>query len=171
MPSRRPMMRDLRMPKTVLHRIVLHIRKEWIPSAANRFSGASSRIFPRGNLQIWRHVRRSIMDGMNAADVFPLRPLVEHSGFMVRVAFEGLRQYISLLSPPVYLIYPTLQNHRMTKAAAFFLIQYWPGMMWYSVSLELASRMRNLKTHPGHIWAAARNLHTQWQMLCLEVTM
>lgn len=65
------------MLKTVLDRIGFHIRAEWIPSADNRFADAFSRRFPREDLHIRRHVRRSVVDVMKAVDVFPFLPLEE----------------------------------------------------------------------------------------------
>lgn len=82
--AHRPAMtRELRRLGAVLDNMGLHIKSEWMPSVANCFADALSRRFPRGDLQIRRTVRLSVLDGMRAPiDAFPFQPVWEHPVFL-----------------------------------------------------------------------------------------
>lgn len=173
----RPMMRELRRLKSVLDRMGLHIKSEWIPSAANRFADALSRRFPRGDLQIRRHVRRSVMDGMRAPiDAFPFRPVGEHPVFLRRQAFKELsedwsKEDVRLLCPPVELITPTLLKLQQTRAPALLLIPDWPRQPWHSAATRMASRVDRLEAPPEDIWEAHRKMNPSWRLLLLELNL
>lgn len=123
-----PMMRELRRLKTVLDRQGFRIKAEWIPSVTNKFADGLSRRFFRGDLQIRRRLRRSVVAGMKApVDVFPYRPLGEHPGFARRQAFEELRKEwdsaeVRLLCPPVDLITSTVHKLQESGAPAILMI-------------------------------------------------
>ena len=76
--ARRPMMRGLGRLKVVLDRLGICIRVKWIPSAANKFADTLSRRLAREYLQVQKKLRRSVLTGMKARDVFKYRPLGEH---------------------------------------------------------------------------------------------
>lgn len=81
---------------------------------ANKYADILSRRFPRGDLQIRKHLWRSIADIMSASiDAFKLRPLGEHLSFMRPAVFEEPDRYwgkyeVILICPPVDLIGPTM---------------------------------------------------------------
>lgn len=175
--SSRAMMRELRRLKRVLDRHGLHIRTEWLPSVANKFADALSRRFPRGDLQIRRQLRRSVVDGMEAPiDSFPYRPLGEHPVFRRRQAWTELnskwdRQTVRLLCPPVDLITPTLIKLRQTRAPAVLLIPHWPRQPWFRHAESMSSRMKVLNRAPDDVWAAQRALNPQWRLAMLDMNM
>ena len=132
----RPMMQELRKLKLSLDRLGLQIRSEWIPSVANRFADGPSRRFPRGDFQIQRQLRHSVVAGMKAPiDVFKHRPLGDPPVFRRRNAFDELQQpwdksEVRLLCPPVDLITATLQKLEVSQTPEMLLIPNWPRQGW-----------------------------------------
>ena len=173
----RPMMRELRRLKSVLDRNGIHIRSEWIPSVANKFADALSRRFSRGDLQIRRQLRRSVVAGMMAPkDAFPYRPVGEHPTFARRQAFQELsspwsRDEVRLLCPAVDLIPATLHKLQETRAPALLLIPKWPRQGWYHKALQMASLVQELDAAPQEIWAGHRRLNQNWKLLLAEVNL
>jgi len=128
----RPMMRELRKLKVVLDLLGILIRTGWIPSVANKFADGLSRRFPRGDLQIRRQLRRSVLDGVKAPrDTFKFRPVGENPVVQRKQAFAELARVwepgeMRLLCPPVDLIMATVHKLEQTKAPAVLLIPDWP---------------------------------------------
>lgn len=173
----RPMMRELRRLKIVLDRMGLRIQSEWIPSVANKFADALSRRFPRGDLQIRRQLRRSIVAGMQAPeDVFRYRPLGEHPSYLRKASFKELSvkweaTHVRLLCPPVDLIGATVAKLTQSKAPSILLIPDWPRQPWHQAALRLASRVERLPLSPSEVWKAQRKLNPQWRLLQLEINL
>ena len=173
----RPLMHELRRLKTVMTKLNIHIRSDWVPSAVNRFADALSRRFPRGDLQIRRHLRRSVAAGMQAPrDAFKYRPLGEHPSVLRKITMQELESdwsldEVRLLCPPVDLIGPTVNKLSRTKAPAILLIPNWPRQGWHAQALRLASSTRRLPVPPKEVWTAQRKLNPAWRLLELEVNM
>lgn len=173
----RPMMRELRRLKAVLDHHGLHIRSEWIPSAANKFADGLSRRFPRGDLRIQRQVRLSVQAGMQApVDSFPFRPLGEHPRFLRQQAYTELAaewdpSEVRMLCPPVDLLSATVRKLRATGAPALLLMPDWPRQSWYAPALRLARRVQPLDLPPSQVWAAHRTLNPRWRLLLLDINL
>lgn len=173
----RPMMRELRRLKSVLDRHGFHIRSEWIPSVANKFADGLSRRFFRGDLQIKRQLRRSVVAGMKAPrDAFPYRPVGEHPAFARRQAYAELASSwnpgeVRLLCPPVDLIAATLHKLRQTRAPALLLIPAWKRQGWYHTAMQMASRAETIPLPPQDVWAGHRRLNPDWQALLMEINL
>lgn len=171
----RPMMRELRRLKLVLDRLGLHVKAEWIPSVANRFADCLSRRFPRGDLQIRRQLRRSVVDGMGAPrDVFPFRPVGENPIAQRKQAYAELasewnRQEMRLLCPPIDLISATLHKLEETRAPAVLVIPDWPRQAWHGRALGMASRVQRLPQPAKAVWVGRRRVNAAWKALMLEV--
>lgn len=175
--SSRPMMRELRKLKSVLDHHGLRIRAEWIPSVANKFADGLSRRFSRGDLQIKRRLRHSVVAGMKAPiDSFRYRPVGEHPVFLRRQAFRELDSEwdlgeVRLLCPPVDLIGATVRKLRNTQAPAILLIPDWPRQGWHREAIQLASRWNRLPHPAQEAWAGHRRINPKWSLLMLEVNL
>jgi hypothetical protein len=176
--ARKPMMRELRLLKRELDRLGLHLDAKWLSSALNKYADALSRRFPRGDLQIRRSLRRSVMAGMQApTDVFPYRPLGEHPVFLRRQSFQemaktwSLRDKTRLLCPPTELISPILQKVRLSGCPAILLIPDWPHQAWHATGLRMATHVFRCPEPPDQVWDAARTLHPRWRLLLVELNM
>lgn len=173
----RPMMRELRRLKVVLEEMGIHIRAEWLPSAVNKFADGLSRRFPRGDLQIRRQLRHSVVDGMKAPlDAFPFRPLGEHPFYLRTAMYQELnrdwsKDEVMLLCPPVDLIGAVVSKLRHTQAPAMLLIPDWPRQPWHQAVMHMANRVEKLDQAPTEIWAAQRTLNPSWRLLMAEVNM
>jgi hypothetical protein len=89
----RPIIRDQQLLKRELDRLGLHQDSKWLPSVLNKYEGTLSRRFPRGDLQIRRSLRRSVMAGMQApVESFPYRPLGEHPVFLRSQTLQEVEQ-------------------------------------------------------------------------------
>ena len=170
----RPMMRELRKLKLCLDRLGLQIQSEWIPSFANRFANGLSRRFPRGDLQIRRQLRHSVVAVMKAPiEVFKQRPLGDPPVFGRRQAFDELQRpldksEVRLLCPPVDLITVTLQKLEVSRAPAMLLIPDWPRQGWYWRECRIASKVTPLDQAAPDM-EAYRQVNRKWRLLLLEV--
>lgn len=130
--SSRAMMRELRRLKVLLDRNGIVIKAEWLPSVMNRYADSLSRRFPRGDLQIRRSQRRSVVDGMRAPlDSFKLRPMGEQPAYLRAAAMGELNsswsdEKVRLLCPPIDLIMATVVKLEQTRAPGMLLIPDWP---------------------------------------------
>jgi hypothetical protein len=160
-----------------LDRLGLHLDAKWLPSALNKYADALSRRFPRGDRQIRRSLRRSVMAGMQApADVFPYRPLGEHPVFLRRQSFQemantwSLTDKTRLLCPPTELISPILQKVRLSGCPAILLIPDWPHQAWHATALRMATHVFRCPEPPDQVWDA-RTLNPRWRLLLVELNM
>jgi Reverse transcriptase (RNA-dependent DNA polymerase) len=173
----RPMMRELRRLKLILDTMGITLSSEWLPSVANKFADALSRHFPRDDLRVRRHLRRSVMDGMRVSkDAFPYKPLGEHPVFERKQAFHELAVRWStdetrLLCPPLDLVGAVVRKLRMTQAPAVLLVPDWPAQQWYREAITMATTITKLPLSPEEIWEAGRTLNPKWGLLMLEVNM
>lgn len=171
----RPMMRELRRLKVLLDHHGIRIRAEWIPSVA--IADALSGRFPRGDLQIRRQVRRSVLAGMNAPiEAFRFRPIGEHPRYLRHSIYQELsrswgREEVRLLCPPVDLIMAVVHKLRESRAPALLLIPDWSRQPWHSPAIQMASRVDQVNGCPEDLWAAQRQLNPKWKLLILEVNL
>lgn len=171
------MMRELRNLKCVLDRMGVHIRSEWLPSAANRFADALSRRFPRGDLRVRRSVRRSIVDGMRVdVDSFPYRPLGEPPHFQRIAAYKELasrwgKETVRLLCPPLDLAAATVRKLSETGAPAILLLPVWEKQPWYHQAVGISSRVQILEASAESAWDAERRINPKWRLAYIEANM
>ena len=154
----RPMMRDLRKLKLCLDCLGLQIRSEWTPSVANRFADGLWQRFPRGDLQIRRQLRHSVVAGIRAPiDVFKHRTLRDPPVFGRRQVFDELQQpwdksEVRLLCPPLDLITATLRKLEMSRAPAMLPITDWPRLGWYWGACRMARKVTPLDQEAPDIY-------------------
>jgi hypothetical protein len=171
----RPMMRELRQLKRVLHYLGLQLSSEWLPSILSKYADALSQRFQVGDLAIRRTPRHSVMAGMQApADSFPLRPLGEHPVFLRRqcyreLAADWLKSEMRLLCPPTDLIGAVVRKLRLKGAPAVLLVPDWPRQSWYRPALDISTTLCPLPLPTEEVWAGTHRLNAAWRLLLFEI--
>ena len=169
-----PMMRELRRLKVVLSRAGLHIRPEWLPSAANRFADALSRRFPAGDLRIRSQLVRSVAGGLRAGiRLRYARTLGSHPVYARRLALQELRRpwnqsEAQVLFPPVDLAAATVSRIRRARQPAILLLPDWSGQRWHVEATALVNAGAGFSFLPSETGAAAfrgqRRVNPQWSV-------
>lgn len=171
------LMHELRKLKLVLHRLGIHIKAEWLPSAMNRYADSLSRRFQPGDLTIWRHLTRSIEDGMWEQPAgFVHRPLGDPLSFrrincLQELDEQWTRDQVRLLSPPPDLITPTLIKLRQSQAPAMLLIPKWPRQPWYQAAIHMATTCTDLPHTGTEVFEPNHHVNPKWKLVLLEINL